>query len=122
LGNYCMTILLEIGLTLKDLMLVFWMLPKRMVFSSSIFNELVCFWENLLFVKLLFLLNVILFVFTILNIRQVGLCYQGCHIYLPNMGCMVYFHWTTKRHGQTLGLVEVTLVREMLEWDIHDIP
>jgi hypothetical protein len=43
-------------------------------------------------------------------------------MFLPNMGCMVYFHWTTKRHGQKLGLVEVMLVREMLEWDIHDIP
>ncbi len=41
LGNYCMTILLEIGLTLKDLMLVFWISPKIMIFSSSIFNELV---------------------------------------------------------------------------------
>jgi hypothetical protein len=38
------------------------------------------------------------------------------------MGCMVYFHWTIKRDGQMLGLVEVTLVKEMLEWDIHDIP
>ncbi len=64
----------------------------------------------------------ILFVFTILDIRKVGPHYQGCHICLLNMGCMVYFHWTTKRHGTMLGLVEVTLVREMLEWDIHDIP
>jgi hypothetical protein len=41
LGNDCMTILLEISLTLKDLMLGFLVSPKKMVFSSSIFKELV---------------------------------------------------------------------------------
>jgi len=43
LGNYCITILLEISLTLKDLILVFKVSPKIMVFFSSIFKELVSY-------------------------------------------------------------------------------
>jgi hypothetical protein len=36
---------------------------------------------------------------------------------------MTYFGWTTtRRDGQMLGLVEVMLVRELFQWDIHDTP
>ncbi len=48
------------------------------------------------------------------------LCCEGYHICLSIMGFMACVCWTARKDEQMHGLAKVTLVRELLEWDIYD--